>query len=180
MAIVVVDETEFDVVELAGPLYGLLYISVCRYLAVGRVGIGRAEIAGGAVYFADVLRQVPAVGVPCAVFLDGQRARGDILRGIPGNEPQAGVSGSGEVDAGNLQVAAVDVALVQRDTAVGGYLLRCAAAHVVVLAMHGGDGAVNRLAGEVRGAVFGIVAHSPDAGAGLHTGLVTIRIKSRR
>ena len=96
MAVVVVDQAEFGVVELAGPLYGLLYISVCRYLAVGRVGIGRAEIASGAVHFADVLGEVPAVGEPGAVFLDGQRARGDILRGIPGNEPQAGVSGSGE------------------------------------------------------------------------------------
>lgn len=45
--------------------------------------------------------------------------------------------------------------------------------------MHGGDGAVCRLAGEVRGAVFGVVAHSPDAGAGLHAALVAIRIVLR-
>ena len=142
--------------------------------------IAAADVAGGAVYLTDILRQIPAVGIPGAVFLDSQRAGGDVLRGVPGNVPQRGVVAAGEVDAGNLQVAAVDVALMQRDTAVGGYLLRCAAAHVVVLAMHGGDGAVCCLAGEVRGAVFGIVGDSPDADTCLHMRLVAVCMANRR
>ena len=53
----------------------LLYITFCRYLTVGGVGIGGADVAVLAVDFADVLRQVPAVGVPGGIPLDGQRAR---------------------------------------------------------------------------------------------------------
>ena len=79
---------------------------------------------------------------------------------------------AGQVERCNLQVAPVDVALVQRHTTIDCNLLRGAAAHVVVLAVHGGDGAVNRLAGKIRRAVLGIVADSPDAGARLHSGLV--------
>ena len=116
-----------------------------------------------AVYFADVLRQIPAVGVPGAVLLDSQRAGGDGLRGVPGDVPQRGVVAAGEVDTGNLQVAAVDVALLQRHIAIHHDHLRAAAAHGIVLTMHGGDGIICRCAGEIRGAVFGIVAHGPDA-----------------
>ena len=76
MAVVVVDETELGVVELAGPLDGLGYITFCRYLAVGGVGVGGADVAGGAVEFADVLGEIPAVGEPGAVLLEGQRAGG--------------------------------------------------------------------------------------------------------
>ena len=66
---------------------------------------------------------------------------------------------AGEVDTGDLQVATIDVTLLKRDIVAYGDHLRGAAAHVVVLAMHGGDGAVYLLADEVRGgAIFGIVA----------------------
>ncbi len=43
---------------------------------------------------------------------------------------------AGEVDAGNLQIATVDVALVQSDTAVGCHLLVRAAPHRIVGAFH--------------------------------------------
>ena len=99
---------------------------------------------------------IPAVGEPGAVLLDGQRAGGYGLGRIPGDEPQGRVVAAGEIDAGYLEIAAVDVALLKRDIVAYGDHLRGATAHVVVLAMHGGDGAVCRLAGEVRGAVFGI------------------------
>ena len=113
MAVVVVDEAEFGVVELAGPLDSLLYITFCRYLAVGGVGVGGADVAVLAVELADVLGEVPAVGVPGAVELDSQRTGGDGLSRIPGDIPQGGVVAAGEVDAGNLQVTAVDVTLVE-------------------------------------------------------------------
>ena len=76
MTVVVVDETEFGVVVLAGPLDGLGDISVCCDFSIGGVGVGGAEVAGGAEYFADVLGEVPAVGEPGAVFADGKGAGG--------------------------------------------------------------------------------------------------------
>ena len=62
MAVVVVDEAEFCVVELAGPLDGLLYITSRRTVsalacqAVGGIGIAGAKGTIVAVDFADVLR----------------------------------------------------------------------------------------------------------------------------
>ena len=53
----------------------MLYITFCRYLTVGGVGIGSADVAVLAVDFADVLGEVPAVDVPGGILLDGQRAR---------------------------------------------------------------------------------------------------------
>ena len=43
---------------------------------------------------------------------------------------------AGEVDAGNLQVIAVDVALVERDATIDAHLLVRAAAHRIVGAFH--------------------------------------------
>ena len=55
---------------------------------------------------------------------------------------------SSEVDAGNLQVAAVDVALMKRYIAIHHDPLDSSAAHGIVLTMHGGDGIICRHAGE--------------------------------
>ena len=55
MAVVVVDEAEFGVVVLTAPLDGLGYVTLCRYLAVGGVGVGGADVTMLAVDFADVL-----------------------------------------------------------------------------------------------------------------------------
>ena len=71
MPVVVVDKAGFGVVVLARPLDGLGDIASRCDCAVGGVGIGGADVAGGAVDFADVLRQIPAVGVPGAVLLEG-------------------------------------------------------------------------------------------------------------
>ena len=110
MAVVVVDEAEFCVVELAGPLDSLLYItsrrtvSALAWQAVGGIGIAGAKGTIVAVDFADVLGEIPAVGVPGAVLLDGQRSGGNGLGGIPGDVPESRVRGAGEVDTGDLQV----------------------------------------------------------------------------
>ena len=56
VAVVVVDESELGVVELAGPLDGLGDIAFCRYLAVGSIGVGGADVAMLTVDFADVFR----------------------------------------------------------------------------------------------------------------------------
>ena len=44
----------------------------------GRVGVGGADVAGGTEDFADILRQIPAVGEPGAVFADGKGAVGSV------------------------------------------------------------------------------------------------------
>ena len=111
MAVVIVNEAKFGIIVLAAPLDGLGDIAFRRDFAVGGVGVGRADVAGGAVHFADVFGQIPAVGVPGAVELDGQRTRGDGLGRVPGDEPEGRVRGAGEVDAGNLQVTTVDITL---------------------------------------------------------------------
>ena len=45
---------------------------------------------------------------------------------------------AGEVNAGNLQVAAIQESLMQRDTTIDGHLLGCSAAHVVIRAFYNG------------------------------------------
>ena len=71
MAVVVVDEGQLGVIELAAPLDGLGGAACGGDIAVGCVGIGGIDVTGGAEYLAYVLGKVKAVGIPCAVFLDG-------------------------------------------------------------------------------------------------------------
>ena len=174
MAVVIVHQTQLSIIVLAAPLDRLPAVTAFRYTTVRRVVVGGADVAGGAEDFADVFGEVPAVGVPGAVFADGKGARGDGLSGVPRDEPERGVGGAGEVTTGDLQVAAVNVALVEGDAAVGGYLLGGAAAHGVIAALDDG-GAIGT--GEAHGAVLGVVLHAPDAGGGLHRGLVAICIE---
>ena len=91
---------------------GLGDITRGGYGAIGVVSVGGGDVASGAEYFAHILGEVDAVGVPSAVLLDGKRASGDGLRGVPGDEPQAGVVTACQITARNLQVAAVDVKLM--------------------------------------------------------------------
>ena len=71
MAVVVVDEGQLGVIELAAPLDGLGGAAGGGDGAVGGVGVGGVDVTGGAEYLAHVLGEVKAVGVPCAVLLDG-------------------------------------------------------------------------------------------------------------
>ena len=73
MAVVVVDEVEFGVVVLRGPLEGLRDVAGGGNGAEGRVGIRRADVAVLTEDFADVFRDVVTIGEPRAVFLDGER-----------------------------------------------------------------------------------------------------------
>ena len=100
--------------------------------AVGSVGIGGVDVTGGTEYLAHVLGEVKVVCVPCTVLLDGQRAGGDALRGVPGDEPEGRMVTAGEVNAGNLQIASINIALVQCDVSIEGDALVGAAAHGVV------------------------------------------------
>ena len=126
----------------------------------GRVGVGGADVAGGTECFADILRQIPTVCEPRAVFADGKGTGGNGLGGVPGDEPESGVITTGEVAAGNLQVATIDVALVERYTAVDCYLFKGAAAHGIVLAF---NNRVGDCVGECDRAIFCVVNDAPNA-----------------
>ena len=170
MSVVVVDEGEFVIMEFAAPLDGLGDIATGGYCSIGGVSVVCADVAVDAIDLADVFGQIPAVCVPCAVLLDGQRAGGYRLGGIPGDEPECRVVAAGEVTAGDLQESTVEVAMMESDDSIGRYFLGGAAAHVVVGAF---DDCVRLCIGEAHGAVFGIVSYSPDTRGGLHECPVT-------
>ena len=64
---------------LAAPLNRLGNVTGGCYLAEGGVGVGCSDVTVGAVELANILGEVPAIGVPGAVKLDSQRAGGDRL-----------------------------------------------------------------------------------------------------
>ena len=132
MAVVVVNESQFGIAVFAAPLDGLDGASAGCDFAVRGVGVGCADVTGGVEYLTDVLRQIPAVAVPCPVFLDGKGTRGDGLCRIPCDEPQARLRRVGGVTCCNLQVVAVDVALVEGDFSILRYFFGRAAPDVVV------------------------------------------------
>ena len=68
---------------LTTPLNRLVYISCGGDLAVGGVGVGSADVAGGTEDLAHVLGEVDAIGVPSAVLLDGKWTSGGGLGGSP-------------------------------------------------------------------------------------------------
>jgi len=80
VAVVVVDEVEFGIVILRRPLEGLGDIAGFRYVPERSVGIRRSDVAVLTEDFADVFRDVVAVGEPRAVFLNRERARRRRLR----------------------------------------------------------------------------------------------------
>ena len=174
MAVVVVGEAEFDIVVFTTPADGLVVGVGGGDFAVGSVGVGEVDAGIGAVGFPDVFREVPAVGVPRAVLLDGERAGGGGLGGIPEDIPQSGGVGARQVTASDLEVAAVEEAAVLGYAAVGGDLLGGAAAHGIV-------GALDRHGvvtfNKKNRAVFGVIGDGPDAGARLDERLVAVRVK---
>ena len=165
--------------ELATPLDGLSNGTDGGYFTKGGVGVGGADVAGGSEYFTHVLGEVQAVGIPCAVLLDGERTRGDGLGGVPRYQPKRGVVATGKVYTGNLQVTAVDVALMERYGPVGHNLFKGSEAHGVVCALDGGYRAVLIHARQVCRAVFRIIGNGPVTSLRLNLRLVAIGIKHR-
>ncbi len=80
MAIVIVNKVELGIVVLRGPLERLGNIAGGGNGAERRIGIRRADVAGGTEDFADVFRDVVAVSEPVPVFLDGKRAKSEAKR----------------------------------------------------------------------------------------------------
>ena len=136
MAEVVVNKVEFGVVVFRRALEGLDDTIVrCGDRAEGSVGIRRADIAGGAEDFADVFRQVVAVGEPRAVLLERKRTRRNRLRRIPSDEPQRRMRRTRQIERRNLQVAAIDIAVVERRCSRNRHFLFEAAALRIVSAV---------------------------------------------
>ncbi len=81
---------------------------------------------------------------------------------------------AGEVERGNLEIASVDVSLMQRYCTVACHLLICSASHAVVDAFHYG---VAFCVGEAYRAIFGIVDDLPDTRFRFDAGLVAICIE---
>ena len=97
VSIIIVDKSKHRIIEFTAPLNGLLHIAGAGDEAVGGVGIGGCDVASGSVEFADVLGEIPPVCMLGAVNLNGRRACGDGLGGIPGDEPKIRVMATGEV-----------------------------------------------------------------------------------
>ena len=75
VAVVVVNEVEFGVVDFGRPLERLRDIAGGGNGAERRVGIRRADVAVLTEDFTDVFRDVVTVGEPVPVFLDCERTR---------------------------------------------------------------------------------------------------------
>ena len=142
MTVVVVNKTNFRIKVLGAPLDGLGDISGGCYLPKGRIGVVGADVAVLAVDLADVFCEVPAIGVPGGIFLDGERAGGGGLRRIPCNQPQAGMVTASQITASYLEVAAVQIAMMECYGTIDGHLFGSAAAHVVVFIAAGGNSGV--------------------------------------
>ena len=150
---------------LTTPLNRLGDVAGGGYRAKGGVGVGGADVAGGAEDLAHVFGEVEAVGVPCAVFLDGERTSSDRL---------------GEVYTSNLQIATVNEPLVRDDSAIASDdLFEHTAAHEVIVAFHGEEIPLFIHAGEISRAVCCIVVERPISRFRLDVELVTVGIKFR-
>ena len=128
MAVVVVDEGEFGFVVFAAPLDGLVDAGGGDG-AVRGVVVGRGNGSVRLVEFGDVFREVVAVGVPCAVFAEGEGARRYGLDRVPVEVPEGRGVAAREVEGRDLQVATVEVVLVQDYGSVDCYYFHVELSH---------------------------------------------------
>ena len=105
MPVVVVDQPKLIIAVFAAPLDGLGDVPFGGDFSVGRVGVGRTQVTGFPEDFRDILGQIPPVGVPGAVFADGQRACSLGLSRVPEQEPSE--DSADGIYGGYLQVATV-------------------------------------------------------------------------
>ena len=134
--VVVVNEVEFGIVMLRRPLEGLGDVAGFRYVPERSVAVRRSDVAGGTKDFADVFREVVAIGEPRAVLLNRERTRRRRLRRIPGDEPKRRMPGARAIHAGNLQITAIDVAMMKRYRSRDRYFFEVAATLRVVAAFN--------------------------------------------
>ena len=174
MPVVVVDQPQFFIVVFAAPLDGLGDVPFGGDFSVRRVGIDRPQITGFPEDFRDVPGQIPPIGVPGAVFADGQRACSLRLRRVPEQEPSE--DSADGIYGGYLQVATVHVAQVTAHRPVDAHFTGVPPAHVVVGAFHHGFGA---FIDEAYRAVFRVAGDLPDAGGCPDQCLIAVRVVNR-
>ena len=176
VAEVVVNEVEFGIVMFRRPLEGLGDVAGFRYRAEGSVAVRRADVAGGAEDFADIFGNVVAVGEPRAVFLNGKRTRRRRLRRIPGNEPKSRMRRASQIKRRNLQIPAIDVAVVQRRCSRDRHFLLEAAALRVISAFD--DRLRFRILKAYR-TIFSIIFNRPRSRRSLNLCYIPILIVAR-
>ena len=93
------------------------------------VVVGRRDGAVRLVEFGDVFREVVPVGVPCAVFAEGEGARRYGLGRVPVEEPEVRGVAAREVEGRDLQVATVEAVLVQGKHSVDCYYFHVELSH---------------------------------------------------
>ena len=158
MPVVVVDKPKLITVVFAAPLDGLGDIPFGGDFSVRRVSVDCAQVTGFPEDFRDVPGQILPVGVPGAVFADGQRARSLRLRRVPEQEPSE--DSADGIYGGYLQVATVHVAQVAAHCPVDAHFAGVPSAHVVAGTFHHGFGA---FINEAHREVFHIVGDLPDS-----------------
>ena len=178
MAEVIIDQRQLSIVHFAAPLNGLGNVSFFRDAAVGRIIVGRADIAAGAEEFPHVLGDVEAVAVPCTVLLDSQWTCRHRFRRVPSDQPQHRVGASLQVAAGDLQVATVDVAMVKRYRAVHRHFLHVSSTHGIVAAFNHRRAFCLGLREDHR-AIVGVILYRPNARGGLYRCLIAVGVISR-
>ena len=174
MTVVVVDKPKLITVVFAAPLDGLGDIPFGGDFSVRRVSVDCAQVTGFPEDFRDVPGQILPVGVPGAVFADGQRARSLRLCQILEQEPSEG-SADG-IYGGYLQVAAVHVAQVVAHRPVDAHFAGVPPTHGVVGAFHHGIGA---FIDEAHRAVFRVVRDLPDSCGCPDQCLISVRVVNR-
>jgi len=139
--------------------------------AKGGVVVSGDERAGGVEEFRHVLDLIEAVTPAVGPTLKRQWSGGDGLGGIPGEDVND-VGGVEQVERGQLQVVAIEVALVPGCRAGLNHLHLGSASLMIV--NHRDD---RCLVGEEHGAVFGVVFHLPTPGGRVQQGLVAVEVE---
>ena len=155
------------------PLEGLGDVTGSSDSAEGRVGIRRSDVAGRSEDFADVFREVVAVGEPRAVFLNRERTRRRRLRRIPSRQPQVRLPGARHIDRRDLKIPAIDVAVMQRNRSRDRYFLEVAPTLRVVAAV---DCRIAFFITETHRAVRAVVSDLPRSREGLNQSRVSVGV----
>ena len=159
IAVVVIDQGEFFVVHLAGPLDGLYEAARTGHGPIGGVIVSRRDRSLCVEDLRHILVEVHAVAVQGSALHEGQGAGGHRFQRVPQQCPKH-VTVVQHIQGGYLQIASVQVPFVAGDRSVLGHFLHVAASQVVVAAL---NNRVSIPAGEAHRAVGRVVHHRPDA-----------------
>ena len=159
ITVIVIDQGQFVVVHLAGPLYGLDESSGAGGCSIGGVIVSRRDRSLCVEDLRHILVEVHAVAVQGSVLHEGQGAGGHRFQRIPQQCPEH-VPVVQHIQGGYLQIPPVQVPFVAGDRAVLSHFLHVAPSLVIVAAL---NNRVSIPAGEAHRAVGRVVDHGPHA-----------------